>query len=403
MAGWSSVGSAGSLGSGSRPGSARSTRLELGLDDTDSATGSGSDSTTARQSGSTAPARMITGVASMKARTGVERSDGLRLQARGCSTGQAAARPGAAVRPGAARATGFSAPRATVQRASADARAGLGASTYASTCRLDLVASTGRARPAPRPSPRRRSRPRPGARRAAPRPGLGVPGGRPLDGGYRGANRLLEGARGRCGGRGRRSASAVGKRRLGRGDRERDGAGHGRGERDLRGLDLGLGLHRVDQSRLEPLQPAARVDRLGDLLGLRLLRLLADRAHDDGLPARRRLTVQLVARVRSFCGALAAALADAEGRGRCDPRSDQRVPLDRRGRDSGRRQPARQHAEAGAVSEVPSADSVCSPARRRPAARCGARASGRTGRSTTPRGAGGRQPCQKGTAIPDPA
>ncbi len=169
-------------------------------------------------------------------------------------------------------------------------------------------------------------------------PGLGVLGDLPLDGGYGGANRLLEGARGRrrgCVGRGgpRR------QRRLGRGDRERDGAGHGRGEQDLRNLDLDLGLHRVDQSRLEPLQPAARVDGLGNLLGLRLLRLLADRAHDDGFPALRRLTVQVVAgpgllrRVR--CG-----LADAEGRGRCDPRSDHRIPLDRRGGDSGCRQPA---------------------------------------------------------------
>ena len=142
--------------------------------------------------------------------------------------------------------------------------------------------------------------------------------------------------------------------------RERDGAGDGRGEQDLRDLDLDLGLRRVDQSRLEPLQPAARVDGLGNLLGLRLLRLLADRAHDDGLPARRRLTVQVVAgsgllrRVR--CG-----LADAEGRGRCDPRSDHRVPLDRRGRDSGRRQPARGARGPAPSPGCPRPTPSCSP------------------------------------------
>ncbi len=137
------------------------------------------------------------------------------------------------------------------------------------------------------------------------------------------------------------------------------------------------------------------------LLGLRLLRLLADRAHDDGLPALRRLTVQLVRGSRAL-RRVGCAAADAKGRRRCDPRSDERVPLDRRGRDSGRRQPARSTCGRRRLRGGLGRLGLLS-LRRRSAARCDARASGRTGRSTTPLGAGGRQPCQKGTATRDPA
>ena len=130
-------------------------------------------------------------------------------------------------------------------------------------------------------------------------PRLGVPGDLSLDGGHRGRDGLLEGERDRrrrSGGRGRSRGSGR-QWWLGGGDRQRDGAGDGRSERDQRdlGLDLDLGRRRVDQSRLEPLQAATRVGRLRHLLGLRLLGLLADRAHDDRLPARGRLAVQLVA------------------------------------------------------------------------------------------------------------
>ena len=152
-------------------------------------------------------------------------------------------------------------------------------------------------------------------------------------------------------------------RRLGRGDREGDGAGDGGRERHQGDLDLDLGLllGRVDQSRLEPLQAAARVDRLRLLLGLRLLRLLADRAHDDGLPARRRLTVQLVDRSGGL-RAVGRGAAGAERRGRCDPRTDQGVPLDRGRCDGGRRHPARGAGggeESAVMSSVP-AVSPCS-------------------------------------------